>query len=598
MSARRSALDDALARAERHGRPGLPVGGFILGRADGRSRRGIHRLDGTTVIEPDGHLHRIFPSPDRRRIAVEWAPTADENAVLGIVDAHGGTLQLHPDIRLRYDTVLWAPDSRSLDVVASRDRMLVTLDLQTGEQRAAALEADARLRLFPGGESGLRALSSGSRGTTLTDRGTGASLGRWPALLRASPLGTGVLVWHDRGLDAVPNVGAGKDDAGKDGAGKDDAGKDDALWRWHDPDALIVDVAVHDDRVVVLAVADGRSVLIDLVDGVEVARIEAASSPSDALTTTMIGVDDGVLRLGVEGPLTPPRLLQRERRGTVVVPAAAVRPLGTTVRHDIRADDGVILTVHVTSPPGTEGPLPLILTCYGGFGVPHLPLFEPTVPAWVECGGAYAVAQLRGGGERGAAWREGGRGRSKHRTIADLADVARGLIEAGITRPDLLVLAGASLGGVVAAGCAIAHPELCAGFVTTAAPLDLLHLDDHPLGARWRAEFGDDGTRESRAHLRALSPLAQAEALPAGARIPSYLGVVLGEDTRVRARDTHRMVEALRRAGGSARLWTASGAGHGANESAALHELGLTVLDFAAELTTESTTESTMGRAR
>lgn len=72
---------------------------------------------------------------------------------------------------------------------------------------------------------------------------------------------------------------------------------------------------MHDDRVVVLAVADGRSVLIDLVDGVEVARIEAASSPSDALTTTMIGVDDGVLRLGVEGPLTPPRLLQRERRG-------------------------------------------------------------------------------------------------------------------------------------------------------------------------------------------------------------------------------------------------------------------------------------------
>ncbi|PRA82462.1 prolyl oligopeptidase family serine peptidase [Microbacterium sp. MYb66] len=588
MSAHRSALDDALARAERHGRPGLPVGGFVLGRADDRSRRGIHRLDGTTVIEPDGHLHRIFPSPDRRRIAVEWAPTADENAILGIVDVVAGALRLHPDIRLRYDTVLWAPDSRSLDVVASRDGMVVTLDLEHEEQRAVALEPDVRLRLFPGGADGLRALGSRSRGTTLTDRATGASLGRWPALLRAFPLGTGVLVWHDRGLDAVPNVDAGKDDAGKDGA----------LWRWHDPDALIVDVAVQDDRVVVLAVADGRSVLIDLVDGVEVARIEAASSPSDALTTTMIGVDDGVLRLGVEGPLTPPRLLERAHQWTMVVPAAAVRPLGTTVRHDIRADDGVILTVHVTSPPGTEGPLPLILTCYGGFGVPHLPLFEPTVPAWVECGGAYAVAQLRGGGERGDAWREAGRGRSKHRTIADLADIARGLVEAGITRPDLLVLAGASLGGVVAAGCAIAHPELCAGFVTTAAPLDLLGLDDHPLGTRWRAEFGDDGTPESRPRLRTLSPLTRAEALPAGTLIPSYLGIVLSEDTRVLARDTHRMVEALRRAGGSARLWTATGAGHGANESAALHELGLTVLDFAAELTIEFAAELTTGGAR
>ncbi|PQZ55406.1 MULTISPECIES: prolyl oligopeptidase family serine peptidase [unclassified Microbacterium] len=574
MSAHRSMLDDALTRAERHGRPGLPLGGFTLGRADDRSRRGIHRLDGTTVIEPDGHLHRIFPSPDRRLIAVEWAPSADENAVFGIVDVAGGTLRLHPDIRLRYDTVLWAADSRSLDVVASRDRMLVSLDLQTGEQRPVPLEPEVRLRLFPGGESGLRALSSGTRGATLTDRATGTSLGRWPALLRASPLDmsdrrTGVLVWHDGGLDAVTNDGVGKSVL---------------LWRWHDPDAQIVDVAVHDDRVVVLAVVDGRSVLIDLVDGIEVERSEAASTAADALTTTMIGVDDGVLRLGVEGPLTPPQIVERTKEGPTIMPSL-VRTLGTTARYDFPADDGEILTVHVTSPIGVEGPLPMILTCYGGFGVPLLPLFEPTVPAWVEFGGAYASAQLRGGGERGQAWREAGRGARKNRTIADLADVARGLIEAGITRPELLVLAGASLGGVVAAGCAIEHPELCAGFVTTAAPLDLLALDDHPLGARWRAEFGDDGTPESRTRLRALSPLARAEKLPVGAPIPSYLGVVLGEDTRVLARDTHRMVEALQKAGGSARQWTAAGTGHGANESAALHELGLAVLDFAAEIT-------------
>jgi prolyl oligopeptidase len=594
MSAHRSVLDDALTRAERHGRPGLPIGGFTLGRADERSRRGIHRLDGTTVIEPDGHLHRIFPSPDRRLIAVEWAPSADENAVFGIVDVAAGTLRLHPDIRLRYDTVLWAADSRSLDVVASRDRMLVTLDLQTGEQRAVPLEPDVRLRLFPGGESGLRALRSGSRGTTLTDRATGTPLGRWPALLRASPLDTvdprtGVLVWHDGGLDAVAN-----DDTGNGGAGSDGAGKRGLLWRWHDPDAQIVDVAVHDDRVVVLAVADGRSVLIDLVDGIEIERSEGASTAADALTTTMIGVDDGVLRLGVEGPLTPPQIVERTKEGITVAPSPT-RAFGTTVRYDFPADDGEILTVHVTSPSGVEGPLPMILTCYGGFGVPLLPLFEPTVPAWVEFGGAYASAQLRGGGERGQPWREAGRGARKNRTIADLADVARGLIEAGITRPELLVLAGASLGGVVAAGCAIKHPELCAGLVTTAAPLDLLALDDHPLGARWRAEFGDDGTPESHTRLRALSPLARAEKLPVGALIPSYLGVVLGEDTRVLARDTHRMVEALQKAGGSARQWTAAGAGHGANESAALHELGLTVLDFAAEVTAGATTDVAAG---
>ncbi|MGO4490224.1 prolyl oligopeptidase family serine peptidase [Microbacterium sp. 2RAF4] len=596
MNAHRAVLDDALSRAERHGRPGLPVGGFTLGRAADRTRRGIHRLDGSTVIEPDGHLHRIFPSPDRRLIAVEWAPTADENAVLGLVDVAAGTLRLHPDIRLRYDAVLWATDSRSLDVVASRDRRLVTLDVETGETRVAPLANEGRLRLFPGGESGLRALSFAGTGTTLTDRATATPLGRWSALFRAGPLDTGVLVWHDRGLDAVRIDAAA------------DAADDGALWRWHDPDVRIVDVAVLDDRVVVLAVAEGRSVLIDLDDGIEVGRTEPAFSDADVLTTTMLGVDDGVLHLGVEGPLTPPRIVERAQLGTTMVPPAAYSR-ATTVRYDIPAGDGATLTVHVTSPStvagitgagitgaGTTGPLPLILTCYGGFGVPHLPVFEPTVPAWVECGGAYASAQLRGGGERGEAWRAAGHGERKHRTVADLADVARGLIAAGVTRPDLLVLAGASLGGVVAAACALEHPELCAGFVTTAAPLDLLALEDHPLGAGWRAEFGDDGTPGSRARLGALSPLARAESLPIGAPVPSYLGVVLGEDTRVLARDTHRMVESLRRAGGSARSWTAAGAGHGANESVALHALGLAVLEFAA--TTTIASGSTTGGIR
>ncbi|RBO71281.1 hypothetical protein, partial [Microbacterium sp. H6] len=114
-------------------------------------------------------------------------------------------------------------------------------------------------------------------------------------------------------------------------------------------------------------------------------------------------------------------------------------------------------------------------------------------------------------------------------------------------------------------------------------------LEDHPLGSSWRAEFGDDGTPASRARLGALSPLARAESLPVGAPVPSYLGVVLGEDSRVLARDTHRMVESLRRTGGSARSWTAAGAGHGANESVALHDLGLAVLDFAASVTVTAT---------
>lgn len=510
------------------------------------------------MIETDGHIHRFLLSPDGRRIAVEWAADADENAILGLVDAATGALRLHDDIRLRHDTMLWSPDSQRLDVVASRDGALVSVDVATGELTSLSAEPGERLRLFPGGRDGLLARGTPGAGTTLTDRATGALLGRWSALFRAAPLPSGVLVWHGGGIDAVDPTGS-------------------AIWHWDDPLVSVVDVAVHGERITVLGLTEGRSMLIDLCEGVEENREEAGSA---GLTTTMIGVDDGVLRLGMEGPLDPPRIVDRSRAAL-----ASSSTTGVTVRHDIRADDGALLTAHVTTPPHATGPQPLILTCYGGFGVPHLPVFEPTVPAWIELGGAFASAQLRGGGENGRAWRDAGRGAGKERTIADLAAIARGLVERGVTRPGLLVLAGASLGGVVAAACALRHPDVCAGVVTTAAPLDLLALEEHPLGSLWRGEFGDDGTHEARTRLRELSPLAHAESLPEGAAAPAYLGIVLDRDTRVLARDTERMVDALRRAGASATLWTAPGAGHGGNDLRALHDLGLSVLDFAAELT-------------
>ncbi len=130
-----------------------------------------------------------------------------------------------------------------------------------------------------------------------------------------------MLVWHDGGLDAVANDGAGVDGDAKRGL----------LWHWSDPDAQIVDVAAHGDRVVVLAVADGRSVLVDLVDGVEIERSEADSAGSDTLTTTAIGFDDGVLHLGVEGPLTPPRIVERPKESATIAPPP-VETLGATVR--------------------------------------------------------------------------------------------------------------------------------------------------------------------------------------------------------------------------------------------------------------------------
>jgi dipeptidyl aminopeptidase/acylaminoacyl peptidase len=556
MIALHDALDEALTTHESHPRPGLPVRGFVLDRATGTRRPALRHTDGRTVIAPEGHILRVNPAPDRRHIAIEWAEDASEDAILGIVDVASGALRLHPEIRLRYDTVLWSDDSRSLEVVASRDDALVVLDVGSDAWTSAPLEPAHRTRLFPGGTRGLLARTTHGEGTTLLDRGTGRLLGRWSALHSAFPLPEGVLVWHAGGLDAIAPSGA-------------------ARWTLRDHSLRITDVTVAGDRIVILGVRDGRTVVANV--GATGAREVTIAAVGDT-TVTGLRLDDGILYLAVEGPLTPPRIVTE-------TDAAPEAPAGETRRLDLPARDGETLTAYLTGPAAVSGPSPLLLACYGGFGVPHLPVFEPTVPAWVSHGGTYVTAQIRGGGERGDSWRAAGTGARKQQAIDDLADIARGLIDRGITRPDLLVLVGASLGGVVAASCAFQHPGLCAGVVTTAAPLDLLSLAEHPLGASWRSEFGDDGSPESHDRLRRLSPLAIVEDRTDAEGLPAFLGITLGLDTRVRAIDTRRTVEALQRLGAPARMWTAPSAGHGANELDDLHALGLTVLEFAADVT-------------
>ncbi|MBB4932792.1 hypothetical protein F4561_003612 [Lipingzhangella halophila] len=561
------ALDAALARWERHARPGLPHAGYSLSRLAGRTRYGIYRFpDQTPVLEPDEHILRMAPSPDGARIAFQLADTADEDAVLGIVDAATGELRRYPDIRCRYDEVLWQADSSRLEVAASGSGRLVDLDPVSGERRESGLPPGVRVRLFRGGRRGLAAQSRPGRPTELIDRATLRTLGTFPGIVRVLPWGDAVLVQDGTGLQALHVASAT------------------VRWRWADPGVGITSLAAHGDDVLIAGVREGRSVLLRLAEGrvVEHRPVRCGGGPAVA---SGVAYDAGAFHALVEGPTLPPRLVAAEELLTGRAAAPQRMDATRTTHLTVPADDGAEVTVVLTSPKDAEGPAPLILTCYGGFGVPSLPEFEPTVPAWTEHGGRYAIAQIRGGGEHGTAWRRAGRGHNKQRGIADLAAAARGLVDAGLTRADLLILAGASHGGVIVTACALAEPGLCAGVVSTAAPLDLLNLDAHPLGRRWIGEFGDPGTAEGRARLEAVSPLSRAENLAPGIGPPAFLGIVLDEDSRVAADDTDRLVTALRRIGGTAELWRAPRTGHGGNHLDSLHRLGATILGFAEQAT-------------
>lgn len=571
-----AALETALSRWERHGRPGLPEGGFTLGRPRGGQRRGIYRA-GTDepVFEPEGHILRMAPAPDGARIALQLADVADENAVLAILDVESGRLRRHPDIRCRYDPMLWDAGSRAVELVAGHPGRLCRLDVTTGRVTTTEVAPDARVRLFPGGpRRGLLAESRPGQPTRLVDRATGTVIASLPAIVRVLPLGDDVLVDDGTRLHVLDPCGGAE------------------RWSWHDPTLRVTALAATGHDVLVAGVRAGRSVLVRLADG-ELADDRPVTHRGSPAVASDVGAGAGRFHVLLEGPTLPPRVVPAEELLTAAPSGGrpASEDLATTSWHRVPADDGMSIPVAITSPAGLEGPAPLILTCYGGFGVPSLPVFEPTVPAWIEHGGRYAIAQVRGGGEHGAAWRAAGSGPGKERGIDDLACVARGLVDAGYTRPEQLVLVGASHGGVLAASCALAAPGRCAGVVSTAAPLDLLNLKAHPLGHRWTGEFGDPGVAEDRDRLRRISPLHRARALAPGARLPRFLGIVLEADSRVAADDTQAMVDALRRAGGDAALWRAEGTGHGGNHLDRLHRLGATILGFAAA-TTSTTPES------
>ncbi|GAB3903964.1 hypothetical protein GCM10027612_71140 [Microbispora bryophytorum subsp. camponoti] len=117
-------------------------------------------------------------------------------------------------------------------------------------------------------------------------------------------------------------------------------------------------------------------------------------------------------------------------------------PEATTEQVVYRSKDGTEVHMLVTARPGS-GPRPTILYGYGGFGVPMNPGFSATTLAWVEAGGVYAVAQLRGGGEEGEQWHRDGMLGNKQNVFDDLHAAAEHLIATGVTSLDRLAISGA-----------------------------------------------------------------------------------------------------------------------------------------------------------
>jgi prolyl oligopeptidase len=152
-------------------------------------------------------------------------------------------------------------------------------------------------------------------------------------------------------------------------------------------------------------------------------------------------------------------------------------------------------------------PQPTLLTGYGGFAVPYTPAYSPIIgKLWLERGGVYVIANIRGGGEFGPAWHEAAMTIHRQRAYDDFYAVAKDLVRRGITDPRHLGITGASNGGLLMGVEFTQHPEMFNAVDIGVPLLDMMRYEQIAAGASWVGEYGSVANPAQRAFLRSISP--------------------------------------------------------------------------------------------
>jgi prolyl oligopeptidase len=200
---------------------------------------------------------------------------------------------------------------------------------------------------------------------------------------------------------------------------------------------------------------------------------------------------------------------------------------------EARSKDGTMIPYFVVHPATMQldGRNPTILNAYGGFQVAKTPNYSPNIgKLWLERGGTFVLANIRGGGEFGPAWHEAGLKTQRQRIYDDFAAVARDLIERKITSPEHLGIQGGSNGGLLMGVEFTQHPELWNAVDIQVPLLDMLRFEKIAAGASWVGEYGSVTNPQERAFLAAISPYNN---LKPGVRYPEPLIWTTTKDDRV-----------------------------------------------------------------
>jgi prolyl oligopeptidase len=542
------------------------------------------------ALDPSGdtRLDGWFPSAEGVRLAYLLSEGGDERAVLRVLDVTTGEIVDGPVDRARHSSVSWLPGGEAFYYVRhDADRRRVCLHrVGAGPGRDATVFGD---ELPPAAYPVPVVCEGGRRLWVMVDFGP-VRTDAYLADLFDGEIEAPRLRPFQAGVDAICEPAFGPDGqvyvlTDRDAenrrlcvADPERAGYE--HWRTvlpEDPEAVLREVVIISgpglERSLLLALrarhALSELTLHDMETGEVVGEV-----PSPGLGTVRdlrVHPDGGPFAwFSYTDFVTPPGVYRLDARSGQVsawaspggaaggvaggVAPAAVGPGAVEVRQvAYPSRDGTAVRMFILSAgsePGGERaepdrPRPAILYGYGSFGSSRSPDFNPLRLAWVEAGGVYAIANVRGGGEEGNAWHRAGMRENKQNGIDDLHAAGDYLVDRGWTTRDRLGIHGGSAGGQLVGAAFTQRPGAYAAVLCSAPQLDLVRYERSGIGRLLAREYGSAADPEEFGWLLARSPYHHVRD---GAAYPAVLFTVFENDVRVDPMHARKLAAALQHA--------------------------------------------------
>ena len=300
------------------------------------------------------------------------------------------------------------------------------------------------------------------------------------------------------------------------------------------------DAAVTKNRLILTTLehVQGRAYIYARSAKVEWTRKKLDIPDNLAVSIETANTSDDRFFLSLTGFLTPSSLLLGDASTATLTSAKTLPP-------QFDASNLVVEQLEATSTDGTKVPYfvvrrkdipydgsnPTLLTAYGGFQVSNTPYYSGIAgKLWLERGGVFVLANIRGGGEFGPAWHEAGLKTHRQRIYDDFAAVGKDLVTRKITSPRRLGIVGGSNGGLLMGVEFTQHPEMWNAVVIQVPLLDMLRFEHIAAGASWVGEYGSVSVPEERRFLAQISPYNQ---LNPDANYPEPLIFTTTKDDRV-----------------------------------------------------------------